>query len=84
MNTNLFISKDILHKSKKQGGLKNNTIIASRGQAVCNGEERKSTFISLNGWFTIEGENSLQLVSHHNHSFWERNTKKISKRRPSI
>jgi len=39
-------------------------------------KERKSTLISLNGWFTIEGENSLQLVSHLNHFFWERKKKK--------
>lgn len=31
-----FISKDILHKSKKQGVLKNNTITASLSQAKCN------------------------------------------------
>lgn len=80
--SNLYISKDILHKSKKQAGLQNNTITAPLGQAKCNVYERKSTFISpikRNGWYIIEGEHSLQLASHQNSI----SGKRTKKRRPT-
>lgn len=32
----IYTSQDILHTSKKQAGLQNNTITASFGQAKCN------------------------------------------------
>lgn len=46
---NLLISKDILHKSKAQGGLKNNTITASLGQAECNAL-RKEVHFNFSKW----------------------------------